>query len=340
MPPLMNPKPAISPEAPAARRRIDRHLDSAEAAVTMLDDIRRGLTGEPKSLPPKYFYDEAGSALFERITSLTEYYPTRAELGLLSAVGGRLMAGVFPVEVVELGPGSTEKVRCLLDGPGAADSVRRYVPFDVDLGMVEAAVVGMTETYPSLAAHGVVGDFERHLDRIPPRIGRRLIAFFGSTIGNLDPEARVGLLSAVRRQLAGEDRLLLGVDLVKGRGVLEAAYDDAEGVTAEFNRNILSVVNRAAGGDFDPAAFRHRAVFNEDAARVEMHLIAETRQRVVLRDLDVVIEMAPGETIWTESSYKFTRESAEGALRGAGMTVERWESDPQGLFALVVAAPV
>jgi len=332
-----NPPRPTDPAPP--RYSIDRHLDSAAAAETVRGDIRSGLTGQPKTLPSKYFYDATGSALFERITALPEYYLTRAEQAIIARVGEEIVADLRPADVVELGPGSPDKVLRLLDAPGASTHVRRYVPFDVDGQVVETAAASLTESRPWLEAHGVEGDFERHFEHLPPRIGRRLVAFFGSTIGNLDPEPRHEFLARIGRRLAPEDRLLMGVDLVKDTAVLQAAYNDAAGVTAAFNRNILRVVNRAVRGNFDPDAFGHRAFYNPTDSRMEMHLIARSHQAVELQDLGLTIHLSPGETIWTESSHKFTRGSAEEMMAGAGMAVERWDTDPDGLFALVLAGP-
>jgi L-histidine N-alpha-methyltransferase len=328
------------PTEPAPPRyTIDRHLDSADAAETVRGDIRRGLTAQPKTLPSKYFYDATGSALFERITAQPEYYLTRAEQAIIARVGEEIVADLRPADLMELGPGSPDKVLRLLDAPGGSTHVRRYIPFDVDGQVVETAAASLTESRPWLEAHGVVGDFERHFERLPPRIGRRLVAFFGSTIGNLDPGPRRDFLARIGRLLAPEDRLLMGVDLVKDTAVLEAAYNDASGVTAAFNRNILHVVNRAVRGDFDPEAFGHRAHYNQADSRVEMRLVARSHQTVELQDLGVTVHLSTGETIWTESSHKFTRGSAEEMLAGAGMAIERWDTDPDGLFALVLARP-
>ena len=222
------------------RYRVDVYITAASFSKTAEGDIRRGLTGSQKSLPPKYFYDSAGSALFERITELPEYYLTRVEKGLIASLAEELISQVRPQEVVELGPGSPEKIRAFLDAPNAADHVTRYVPFDVNTRAVQNAVKTLVNGYPFLQAHGVVGDFEEHLNHLPSPIGRRLIVFLGSTIGNLDPNPRREFLLQLRQQLTSGDRLLLGVDLVKDPVMLEAAYNDTASVTAEFNRNILA----------------------------------------------------------------------------------------------------
>ena len=297
------------------------------------------MTGHPKSLPPKFFYDARGSALFDRITRLPEYYLSRVEQGLIESAARELMEEVRPAEVVELGPGSPVKVRSLLDVQGAPDYLARYVPFDIDEGTVRSSAHSLTESYPFLTVYGGVGDFVTDMGHVPPAIGRRLVLFLGSTIGNLDPSPRRDLLAQVRGHLAPADRLLLGVDLVKDEGVLEAAYNDAEGVTAEFNRNVLRVVNRALRGDFEPEAFLHHAFYDPRYSRIEMHLVAESAQDVNLRDLPWQVHISPGETIWTESSYKFTRDSTQAMLEGAGLKLERWSTDSQSQFGLALAGP-
>ncbi len=314
-------------------------VDENMMAQGLIRDARDGLCGQPKRLPPKpkYFYDAAGSALFERITQLPEYYLTRAERALLAAHGGEIMADLTPLELVELGAGSVVKVRSLLRAAPVGASVLRYVPLDIDAGTIAAAGRELESDYPDLNVHGIVGDFQQHLGHVPGSVGRRLVVFFGSTIGNLDPGPRRQLLDGVRGLLSAEDRFLLGLDLVKERRVLEAAYDDRAGVTAAFNRNILRVVNRGLGGDFVPEAFRHHARYDADASRIEMHLVPARRQTAYLRDVDLTVEVAAGESIWTESSYKFTRETVEAMLTASGLGLDRWYSDRQ--FALVLAAP-
>ena len=237
------------------------------------------------------------------------------------------------------GPGSCRKVRFLYDVIGGRNDVR-YVPFDVGRDGLAKAVAALIHDYPSVDVYAVVGDFERHLERVPPPVGRRLVLFLGSTIGNFDPPARRTLLIQIRQLLGPGGRLLLGVDLVKDRGVLEAAYNDAAGVTREFNRNVLRVVNRELDGDFRPEAYRHHAFYRPEASRIEMHLIATAPQRVRLRRLGLVVELAEAEGIWTESSYKFTRESTETMLAEAGLAIDAWYTDAEGRFGLVLAQPL
>jgi L-histidine N-alpha-methyltransferase len=226
----------------------------------------------------------------------------------------------------------------MLDALGHDGDVR-YVAVDVGRDGLAHAVGQLADDYPAVRVHAVVGDFERHLAHVPAPSGRRLALFLGSTIGNFDGLPRQALLTELRRLLGADGRLLLGVDLVKDRRVLEAAYDDAAGVTAEFNRNVLRHLNAALGGDFVPEAFRHRAVYDVEAARVEMHLVAVTPQRVRLARLDLTVDFEAGEGIWTESSYKFTRESTEAMLAGAGLVLDEWHTDRASQFGLVLARP-
>ena len=313
----------------------DVHVDRVALQNTLAEDVRRGLGDRPKSLPPKYFYDAVGSALFERITRLPEYYLTRAEHALLDAHARGILREARPDEIVELGAGSPAKFRRLLAAMNGTP-VRRYIPIDVDGGMLEASAQALLREHPDLDIHAVVGDFERHLDRVPAATGRRLVAFLGSTIGNLDADARHRLLVGLRGLLGAGDRLLIGMDLVKNLAALEAAYDDAEGVTAEFNRNILRVVNRELRADFRPEAFRHVARWNDADSRVEMHLAADERQTATVHALDMAVAVEPGETIWTESSHKFTRLSAIAMLDAAGLALVSWHTD--GAYALAVGA--
>ncbi|HYB40969.1 MAG TPA: L-histidine N(alpha)-methyltransferase [Candidatus Methylomirabilis sp.] len=321
------------------RYLIEVHTDERDRRERLEHDVRRGLTARRKSLPPKYFYDRAGSLLFERITELPEYYLTRTEAALLGEIAPGLFGEFLPDEIVEIGAGSAEKTRRILDAVSAGGRPVRYLPVDVDRQTLESSAAGLLRDYASLQVHAVVGDFERHLSHVPPPGGRRLALFLGSTIGNLDPPARRRFLVGLRELLLDRrDRLLLGVDLVKDVKILEAAYDDSAGVTRDFNRNILRVINRALDGDFDPEAFRHCAFYNEAAARIEMHLVADSAQRVTLPHLGLDVHLRAGESIWTESSYKFTRERVERMLAEAGLALAEWHVDPSNYFALVWAS--
>jgi L-histidine Nalpha-methyltransferase len=322
------------------RYRLDIHTDEGARQERLEADVRRGLTARQKSLPAKYFYDRAGSLLFERITELPEYYPTRTEAAMLGEIVTELVGQFLPDDIVEIGAGSSEKTRLILDAATAGGRAVRYVPLDVDRLTLESTATRLLGEYPSLSVHAVVGDFERDLRHVPPPTGRRLVLFLGSTIGNLDAGPRLRLLADVRRLLPDPgDRLLLGVDLVKDVKLLEAAYDDAAGVTRDFNRNILRVINHAVDGDFRPEAFRHRAFFNDAASRIEMHLVADEPQTVKLGRLGLTIHFRAGEGIWTESSYKFTRAGVEAMLTSAGLALARWHVDPANYFGLALAAP-
>jgi L-histidine N-alpha-methyltransferase len=322
------------------RYLVDVYTDERRQQQHLEDDVRRGLTARPKSLPPKYFYDRAGSLLFERITELPEYYPTRTESALLEEILPGLLGEFLPDEIVEIGSGTSEKTRRVLDAVSRGGRPVRYVPLDVDRLTLEATAERLLRDYPSVSVHAVVGDFERDLAHVPPPEGRRLVMFLGSTIGNLDEPAQRRLLADLRGLLRDPgDRLLLGVDLVKDVKTLEAAYDDSAGVTGEFNRNILRVVNRGVDGDFDPEAFRHVAFYNEAASRIEMHLVAESPQAVRLRRLGLTIRFRRGEAIWTESSYKFTRPGVESLLQVTGLHLHRWHVDPANYFALALIRP-
>jgi L-histidine N-alpha-methyltransferase len=323
----------------SAAPRLDVHLDEATFLSMLEDDVRRGLGARPRWLPPKYFYDHVGSALFDRITQLPEYYLTRVEEGLLQRLAPELMRALRPADLLELGPGSCRKVRLFLDAAASLSRRLSYVPLDVGRDGLHRAVVAVGRDYPWLSVHAVVGDFERHLGCAPPPAGRRLALFLGSTIGNFDRPAAVALLARIAAALGPDGRLLVGMDLVKDAGALEAAYDDRAGVTAAFNRNVLRVLNRALDGDFVPEAYRHRAVYDAAASRIEMHLIAEAPQRVHLKRLDMVVDFAAGEGIWTESSYKFTRASAAAMLSEAGLDLEAWYTDSAERFALALARP-
>ncbi len=322
------------------RYRADAYTDEADKRRTLEEDVRRGLTANPKTLPPKYFYDAIGSKLFEDITKLPEYYLTRTEAGLLEKLAPALMRELAPRDIVELGAGSAAKTRWLFDACNGLPEPLRYVPIDVDEPTIRAGAARLIADYPFLHVRALVADFERHLEHVPPPVGRRLVLFLGSTIGNLDPPARQRLLTEVRALLhSKEDRFLVGLDLVKDVTVLEAAYNDASGVTREFNRNILEVVNRGVGADFRPSAFQHVASYDEAAARIEMHLVPRSTQQVRLGRLGLTIRVSPGESIRTERCYKFSRASAQAMLEDAGLRLERWHVDPDDYFALAVAAP-
>jgi iron(II)-dependent oxidoreductase len=308
--------------------------DALERALRA--DALRGLTASPKELPPKWFYDERGSRLFDEITRLPEYYLTRAERSILEARAAEIAQLSGADTLVELGSGTSEKTRLLLDALLAGGTLRRFVPFDVSEETLRRSARQIADTYPSLAVHAVVGDFEHHLDRLP-RGGRRLVAFLGSTIGNLQPDERSRLLATLAAGMEPGDALLLGADLVKDRGRLHAAYDDAAGVTAEFNRNVLLVLNDALGADFDPDLFDHVARFDEERSWIEMRLRARQAHTVHVPELDLTVAFAEGEEMRTEISSKFTRERLERELAAAGFELARFWTDAAGDFSLSLA---
>jgi L-histidine N-alpha-methyltransferase len=319
---------------------IDVHLD-AGAAAAMARDIRLGLSARFKELAPKYFYDERGSQLFERITELPEYYPTRTERAILADRSGEIIAAAGrPGTLVELGSGSASKTRHLLSAMRDAGCLQTYVPVDISAEITHETAELLVDEYPGLEIHGLVCDFEHHLERIPDSSGGRLIAFLGGTIGNLYPDARREFLARIAALLGPGDGLLLGTDLVKERGRLEAAYDDAGGVTAEFNKNVLLVLNRELGADFDLDAFEHVARYDAEEARMDIRLRSLRDQRVRLDGLDLDVAFAAGEEMRTEISSKFTREGLDGIYRAAGLALTGWFTDPAGDYGLSVAQVV
>ena len=319
---------------------IDVHLD-ADAAATMARDVRAGLSAEPKELAPKYFYDERGSRLFEQITELPEYYPTRAEREILAERSAEILAAAgAPGTLVELGSGSAAKTRYLLSAMRDADSLETYVPVDISEEITHRTAASLVDEYPGLAVRGLVCDFEHHLERIPDGDGARLIAFLGGTVGNFYPESRHSFLARIAALLGAGDHLLLGTDLVKETVRLEAAYDDAAGVTAEFNKNVLEVLNRELDADFDLDAFEHVARYDSAAERMDIRLRSLTAQQVRLDNLDLEISFAAGEEMRTEISTKFTRERLGSIYADAGLEMCGWFTDPAGDYALSLARPV
>jgi len=320
--------------------KIDRgtaeRMEDADERAAMAREVREGLARAPKELPPKFFYDHRGSELFERITRLPEYYPTRAERRILAERIPDVVADLRPRTLVELGAGSGEKTRLILDAMRRAGTLESYVPIDVSAEFLEQSARRLRTDYPGLRIEPVVADFLGD-DPLPtPRRRPAIVAFLGSTIGNLSAEQSVRLLTHVRESLAPFDRFLLGVDLRKDVRVLERAYNDSAGVTAEFNRNMLRVIDRELGADFDLDAFEHRAFYDRDNHQIEMHLVARGDQEVHIPGAGEFV-IADGESIRTEISRKYDRRSVERLLDAAGMRVERWMTDPQGWFAVVTA---
>jgi L-histidine Nalpha-methyltransferase len=313
-----------------------------QATASMLADVRWGMAQPQKQLSSKYFYDTRGSELFEEITELPEYYLTRTERGLLESEISQWLREIRTGSLVELGAGSARKTRILLDAMMGVGGAHTYAPVDVAGEFLKAVAAGLRVDYPQLQISPQVRDITRRHDFARGLPGPVLFALIGSTIGNFDPDAAVDLLSNVRDSMAPQDFFLLGADLGPGNGKsisdLEAAYNDAQGVTAAFNLNILDVLNRGTGTDFDPSGFRHRAIYSEADSRIEMHLESTRDQVVVVPGLSEV-PLRKGETIRTELSCKYDRPTLKGLLQSAGLRVERWCTDEMERYSLLLAVP-
>ena len=319
---------------------VEHRLPPDYRASSLRADALAGLTAVPKSLPPKWFYDAEGSALFEKITELPEYYPTRAERAILRAVAPRIASASGAHVLVELGSGSSDKTRLLLDALRDGGTLRSYVPVDVSESALVLAGDALSAQYPGLAVDAVVSDFEESLG-LPAAgdSGPRLVAFLGSTIGNMVPAQRAAFLRRVRSQLLPADAFLLGTDLVKDPAVLVAAYDDSAGVTAAFNKNVLAVLNAELGADFDLDGFDHVAVWDSGDEWIEMRLRSAAEQTVRVRDLGLTVAFAAGEEMRTEVSAKFRRSGVERELAAAGFAMRSWWTDSGGQFGLSLSAP-
>ena len=298
-------------------------------------DVQSGLTASQKFIPSKYFYDARGSALFEKICGLPEYYPTRTELSILRDVAPSIMHYSRQGDIVELGAGSNRKIRTLLDiVPKNKLSNIRYIPVDVSEAALEASLEELLKMYPGLKLTAIVADFTRHLEMIP--CGReKLFVLFGSTIGNFNEDEGDVFLKSVAGSMGKGDRFLLGIDMLKPRDILEGAYNDSSGITAEFNKNILNVLNRDLGADFNLEHFHHRAVFNAEKERIEMYLQANVDVAVEISSLGLTVELEEGENILTEICRKFTKDSVDRMAFNAGLNVTKWFSDPKGWVSLV-----
>ncbi len=312
------------------------HLTPADIVRGLRSDVLTGLTATPKTLPPKWFYDARGSELFEEITRLDEYYPTRAEREVLAERAGEIVALTGARTLVELGSGSSEKTRLLLDALRDAGTLREIVALDVSDAALEQSVAFLRDAYAPAAVHGVVGDFTQHLALLPGT-APRMVAFLGGTIGNLVPAERAKFLSALRDNLQAGEWLLLGTDLVKDRDTLVRAYDDARGVTAEFNRNVLHVLNRELGADFDVTAFEHVAVWDEQEEWIEMRLRATRAMRVRIPEVNLTVDFTPGEEMRTEVSAKFRPTRVATELADAGFSLTNWWTDPLTRFGVSLA---
>ncbi len=316
-----------------ATLRVDVYLTAEDRLDALREDVRRGLTSTPKELPPKWFYDDRGSALFDEITRLDEYYLTDCERTILAERAREVAHLTEANTLVEPGSGSSEKTRLLLDAMLDAGHLRRFVPFDVSEQALREAAAAAAAEYPDIEVHGVVGDFEHHLIRLPEG-HRRLFAFLGSSVGNLTGEQRARFLADLHELLGSGESLLLGADLVKDPERMERAYNDAAGVTADFNRNVLRVVNRELDGNFEPARFAHVARWDAEHEWIEMVLRSDTDQRVHVAGLDLEVEFSAGEEMRTEISDKFRRAGLEAELAAAGFDLREWWEDPAGDFAL------
>lgn len=315
---------------------IDVLLEPHDIERALRADVQTGLTGTPKELPPKWFYDDRGCELFDAITRLPEYYPTETERAILRAHAAEIAAVSGADTLVELGSGTSDKTRTLLDAMSATAQLARFVPFEVNEATLRAAADQIATTYSGIDVHAVVGDFEHHLGQLPV-VGRRMVAFLGSTIGNFSPAERKEFFADLTSTMRPGDTLLLGTDLVKDVDRLERAYDDAQGVTAEFNKNVLQVVNRELDADFAVDAFAHVAVFDPSEEWIEMRLRSTIDQRVRIGALDLDVSFEAGEEMRTEISAKFRREGVEAELASAGLRLDRWMTDPNGDFALSLA---
>ena len=315
---------------------IDVHLGPADLEAALREDVLRGLTATPKHLPPKWHYDARGSALFDEITRLPEYYLTRCERAILEAHAGDMADEAAADTLIELGSGTSAKTRLLLSAMSASGTLARFVPFDVDEETLRAAAAAVVDEYPGVAVHAVVGDFEHHLPLLP-RGGTRMVAFLGSTIGNLEPAVRARFLDDLAAALAPGDSLLLGVDLVKSPGRLLQAYDDPGGVTAAFSRNVLRILNNRLGAEFDPETFDHVPRWDADCEWVDIRLRSRIAQVVPIARLDLDVEFSEGEEIHTEISAKFRRERLAAELARSGLDVRRWWTDPGEGFGVALA---
>jgi L-histidine N-alpha-methyltransferase len=318
---------------------LDVYLTEADGAHALRSDARVGLTSTPKDLPPKWFYDAVGSELYELITKLPEYYPFNAEREILRARADEIAAASRAESLVELGSGSSEKTRWLLTALSNGGTLGRYLPLDVSESALREAIASLNVEYPDLPVHGIVGDFTRHLSRIPGE-GKRLLAFLGGTIGNLRPAERAAFLVSARQTLRPGEQLLVGTGLVIDPAIMVPAYDDSQGVTGEFNRNVLRVLNRELGADFDPEAFEHVALWSADEEWIEMRLRARRQMTVRVPELGLEVPFASGEEMRTETSAKFRKAGVRRELEAAGFELSEWWTDEAERFAVSLATAV
>ncbi len=331
---------SVSRELSESPQRFDcQRVRPSRAVPSLSDDVRDGLLSTPRSLPPKYFYDELGSKLFDRICDTPEYYPTRTEAKLLRGYARDIIAAARPEHIIELGSGSSRKTRHLLDACQALGQHCAYWPFDVCEEVLRESGEQLLSDYPWLEVQALVGDYLAGLDHLPDPSGRRLFVFLGGTIGNFDPAQAAAFLRELRSRLRPGDFLLLGADRVKAHETLTAAYNDQEGITAAFNLNLLRVLNREVEATFDLSAFEHEAVYNDAAQQIEMYLVAKRPQSIEIRALEDSLSVTPGERILTEISRKFTRSDLEGLLQQADLRVARHFEPQDQAFSLVLSHP-
>ncbi|MGH1489904.1 MAG: L-histidine N(alpha)-methyltransferase [Acidimicrobiales bacterium] len=320
----------------SGQKIVDVHLGSDDVDKALRVDVEAGLTAVPKELPPKWFYDERGSELFDEITRLEEYYPTEAEREILTDNASKIIAATQAQTIIELGSGTSDKTKAILDAAVLDGTIERFVPFDVSEAFLRSSVDSLAERYPSLQIHGVVGDFDHHLPYLPSG-DRQLLMFLGGTLGNYRPTERKALLSAIAERQKPGDFALIGIDLVKDIGRLERAYDDAQGVTAAFNKNVLEVVNQRLDANFDIDRFDHVARFDTENEWIEMLLHSTVDQQVRIEALELDVEFAAGELMRTEVSSKFRRSGFEAELTAVGLTPMMWLTDSAGDFAVSIS---
>ncbi len=317
-----------------SRIEVINHLDYAFKG-DIKDDIRQGLRAQQKFIPSKYFYDERGSKLFEDICRLPEYYPTSTELSILKKIAPRIMCSTRFIDLVELGSGSHYKIQMLMSASSAANrATMRYIPVDISESAVLKAAQDLMRIYPELRIMGIVADFTNKMDFVPTERSS-LFLFFGSTIGNFRQDEAIAFLSNISDIMKVDDSLLIGFDMIKPKKIIEAAYNDSKGITSEFNKNVLLVVNEELDADFDPLLFDHLAFYNDDHERIEMHLIAKCDCTVNIRELDMEIPFKKGETIHTENSKKFSREHIENIIGKVGLSIKNWFCDSDEWFSLL-----
>lgn len=332
------PSPQKSAEGLPNRLYLEHLLQLPVEETAPGAEVVEGLSQSPKILPSWYFYDDRGSKLFEQICTLPEYYPTRTETAILQTYAPEIAQTTGPCELVELGSGSSTKTRLLLDAYANLDQPLRYLPIDVSGGMLKSSALELLSRYPALEVHGLVGTYELALKRLPPlALPTRILAFLGSTLGNLDPQACEQFFDQITLALQPGEYFLLGVDLQKDKAQLEAAYNDSQGITAEFNRNILHHLNWRFQGNFDPSQFQHLAFYNNTHHQIEMHLQSLSPQTASLQALELDVSLAVGETIRTEISRKFNLHQIQQDLQAKGLEPIRTWTDPQGWFGVILS---